>query len=546
MSPLNTIKVWSYIKKYKLQISVIIVFSIISMMSSIVVPYLNGLFIDILITTTSVDDIFRYATVIIIIGLLGTLASYYVNMSTAKLTANTSFDMLSNTINHIQKMPYETFTSKFNPAYLIQRVSGDLNIMFSFFLSNFMNVFLKGMSFVIITFVIALINIEIFFISLAFLPIYLICYIVLKKPLFNRNVEYKERQNHYSKTMFEQINRVQEIKAEATFEKSKHLENRSFAEYLQSLISFNRISYLFASLDGIIVVLFQSVVLVIGGIQIIEGRLTIGEFTIINTYFALLLSSVKYYFNLGKSYQDYKSSKARMMEIISIEEEHNGDMRLDDVDKISIEHVRYSYIQSSPDIIHGLNTEFYKGKISLITGPNGIGKTTLIYILLGILQNLKEGCVKYNDIDIENIDLYSTRKDGISTLIQRTNFPDSTLEGYLSDILNLDKAEIEAMIHIMELDSMYLSKNFNITEHWDSKVDSLSGGQKQRILLLKALSKRGSVLILDEPSTGLDDDGIYQLMNYLLIHKSDKITIIISHDEKFKKIADEIIQIGNT
>lgn len=139
----------------------------------------------------------------------------------------------------------------------------------------------------------------------------------LKKPLFKRSMELKENQNHFSKVLFEQINRIQEIKAEASFDKSREIEDRSFLTYFKSMISFSRLSYLFSSLDGLIAVLFQSSVLIIGGIQIINGTMTIGQFTIVSTYFLMLINAVKYYFNLGKSYQDYKSSNTRMNELLS-------------------------------------------------------------------------------------------------------------------------------------------------------------------------------------------------------------------------------------
>ena len=184
----KTVDVWKYIKKYKPQLVVIIAFSIISMISAVIVPYLNGMFIDMLIITTSVNQILKYAAVIISIGLLGALASYFVNMSTAKLAAKTTFNMMSDTINHVQKIPYDTFTSKFNPAYLIQRISGDLNTMFTFFLNNFMSIFLQGITFGVVAYIIATINLQIFLLSLLFLPIYLLCYMRLKKPLFKNNV----------------------------------------------------------------------------------------------------------------------------------------------------------------------------------------------------------------------------------------------------------------------------------------------------------------------------------------------------------------------
>ncbi|MDR1405443.1 MAG: ATP-binding cassette domain-containing protein [Candidatus Methanoplasma sp.] len=537
-------KVASYVKKYRLQVAILVAFSIISAISSVVVPYLNGMFIDVLITTASADEIVRFAFIIIAIGLFGAFASYICNMSVAKLTSKTSFDMMSDAIGHVQKIPYDKFISKFNPAYLIQRLSTDVGVLLSFFINNFISIFIQIATFAVTVYVMMAINLQILFISLAFLPIYLLCYMYLKKPMLERNIRYKEDSNHFSKTMFEQINRVHEIKAEASFEKSREIEKKSFSAYFGSMIGFSRISYLFTSLDGLIGVVFQSIVLIIGGIQIINGNMTIGEFTIVNTYFFMLLNVIKYFFNLGKSYQDYKASRIRMEEILSIEKENNGDREVSGISLIKITDASYSYVDDGPLVTDGFSAEFKKGRISLVLGPNGSGKTTLINILLGILQNLRNGKVEYDGVNVSEIDLYSARKDDIAVLLQRSDSPDSTVEEYLQDCLELDRNEIISMIRLMGLESIFAGKNFNIDKYWDSKIANISGGERQKVMLLRTLGKGRNTIVLDEPSAGLDDFSIESLLKYLSAAKADKIIVIISHDLRFRDYADDIIMVN--
>lgn len=536
--------VLNYVRKHKSQIAILIIFSMIATITSIVVPYLNGMFIDVLITTTSVDAIVDFALVIIAIGLFGAFASYTSSMAVAKLTSRTNFDMMSDSIEHVQKMPYEVFTSKFNPAYLIQRLSTDINALVSFFVSNFISVFLQAATFAVVMYLIASINMQVFFLAILFLPVYLISYMFLKKPLFKRSMELKEDQNHFSKVLFEQINRVQEIKAEAAFDKSREAENRSFLAYFRSLMNFSRLSYLFSSLDGLIAVLFQSSVLIIGGIQIINGDMTIGQFTIVSTYFMMLIGAVKYYFNLGKSYQDYKSSNARMNELLTIEQERNGIRRLDGISSITVDNASFSYVANGPSVIGDMTAEFRKGRIALITGPNGSGKTTLINILLGILQNLRQGSVRYNGVDVGDIDLYSTRREDIATLLQRVDLPDASVEEYINDALGLDRTGIMSMARVMGLEDMFFGKNFDLSRYWDTKLNTMSGGEKQKVMLLKVLGKGKSVMVLDEPSTGLDDYSIETLLKYLSAVKQDRTVIIISHDQRFREIADDVIMVG--
>lgn len=533
-----------YLSKYKFYVILLVSFSIIGTASTLIVPYYTGIFIDALITTASKKTVFDYALIIIFVGIMGAVASYFNSMTTVKLTTKASFDLMRDTISHIQKIPYDTYTKKFNPAYLVQRIGTDVNTLVSFVIGNFIMVFLNGITFVIIIVLIAEINISIFLLAIAFLPVYLLCYMVLRKPLFKRSKEMKENQSHYSKVLFEQLNGIQEIKIEAAFDKSKNNMERNFKKYLRSMISFSHASYVFTSLDTTISICFQSGALIVGGLQIINGQMTVGEFTIVIAYFYILITIVKYYFNLGKSYQDSNSSYARMREIFDIEEERNGSTVIRDINSVEIKNVTYSHAESGPDLIEGLSVRFEKDKIYLITGPNGVGKTTLINIMLGILQNLKGGSVEYNGLDTSNVDLYTARKDEIATMLQRVDIPDATVEEYLDDALSLEGTdEILNMIRIMGLEGMYIDKNFDINEHWNTKMNVMSGGEKQRIILLKVLGKGSNVLIMDEPSTGLDDHSISCLLNCLLTLKKERIIILTSHDSRFKCIADEIVSL---
>lgn len=197
-----------------------------------------------------------------------------------------------------------------------------------------------------------------------------------------------------------------------------------------------------------------------------------------------------------------------------------------------------------PDVIDSLTAGFRKGEISLISGPNGIGKTTLINITLGILQNLKSGTVEYNGVNTDDVDLYSARRDGISVLIQRTDLPDSTVEGYLEDALGLERNGIASMIRLMGMEDSFLGKDFDVSKYRDTKINTMSGGEKQKIMLIKVLGRRKDVMILDEPSTGMDDAGIEGLLDYIVSVRKDRITVIISHDRRFVRIADNIIELS--
>ena len=531
----------NYMKNYRFFIIVIVTFSTIFTFISIILPFLNGRFVDLIIGSTDLNEVIKFAMLIISLGLFGVLAAYVNNMALVKLANRSTLDLISNTIGHIQRMPYDIFVSRFNPAYLVQRINNDAYAVTTFIINNFAMVFLQAGSFIAIMYIMATINTQVFLLILVFMPAYVLCYMLLRKPLYQKNMRLKEDQNHLSKVLFEQMSQIHVIKAEASFDNSIRIEKRGFEKYMDSLVKFNRVSYLFTSLDGIIAVVFQAIVLLIGGIQIVNGKMTLGEFTIVSTYFAMLIASLKYYFNLGRAYQEYKASYSRMDEIYSIDVENNGSVKLDSINNIILDKVTYSYPNQDMPIIREMSARFNKGDIVLITGKNGAGKSTMMNVIMGILQNIQDGNIKYDGIGISDIDLYSLRNERMATLLQNSRCPDVTVREYLSDYFALDEMGIVSLIGIMGLQETFLGDNFDLSKFWDKRMEALSGGERQKIMLIKALGKGKDIVVLDEPSTGLDVKTMNDITDYLDVTRKSRICIIISHDSIFERISNSII-----
>ena len=116
---------------------------------------------------------------------------------------------------------------------------------------------------------------------------------------------------------------------------------------------------------------FQAITLILGGALVLKGQLSIGQYTIINIYFLNLLTLIKYFFGLGKEYQDVKSSIDRINEIFSIPLENNGTVCLEKIKEIDIKNfcIRNLFC---------FNEKLEVNNMYVVTGENGIGKTTFL------------------------------------------------------------------------------------------------------------------------------------------------------------------------
>jgi Cu-processing system ATP-binding protein len=182
-------------------------------------------------------------------------------------------------------------------------------------------------------------------------------------------------------------------------------------------------------------------------------------------------------------------------------------------------------------VLSALNLRIEKQGIFAILGPNGSGKTTLIKAILGMVIPDK-GEIKVSG---KNIKSSSDYRKQIDYLPQIANFPS-----------NLKVKELIRMIKDLRGKTdreRKLIEQFGLSPFLDKKLGNLSGGTKQKVNILLTFMFDSPILILDEPTTGLDPLALIQLKELILEEKQRGKTILItSHIMSFvEEMTDEIV-----
>jgi Cu-processing system ATP-binding protein len=183
------------------------------------------------------------------------------------------------------------------------------------------------------------------------------------------------------------------------------------------------------------------------------------------------------------------------------------------------------------DVLNGINLSIKKGGIFAVLGPNGSGKTTIIKSILGMVIP-DEGTIKVFESNIKNNSDYRHK---IDYLPQIANFPS-----------NLKVNELIKMIKDLrgktEVDKD-LIKTFKLEPFLNKKLGTLSGGTKQKVNIVLTFMFNSPIIILDEPTTGLDPISLIRLKELIQAEKAKGKTIIItSHIMSFvEEVADEIV-----
>ena len=199
------------------------------------------------------------------------------------------------------------------------------------------------------------------------------------------------------------------------------------------------------------------------------------------------------------------------------------------------------------NLFNNLNLEIKKNKLNFLFGKSGSGKTTLIN-LISCLIKPKKGKMIVNNIDIFNSD-HNIQNNWISSIgyISQESVLASTsiLENITLFEKNYDKHLLEKSILLSNLNDFVKNNSEGLMYQVGELGDKLSGGQKQRINIARALYHSPSLLICDEITSSLDNKNKYEIIKEINKLKENLTVIFITHDEKLKSYADNIINLNN-
>jgi iron complex transport system ATP-binding protein len=206
---------------------------------------------------------------------------------------------------------------------------------------------------------------------------------------------------------------------------------------------------------------------------------------------------------------------------------------------ISVSNLRVSY--DGIEVLHGIDAKFPDGKISVIMGPNGCGKSTTMRSLVRMVPE-QSGRLVLDDRDLSWLTTQEVARK-IAYLPQSRNVPDITVERlvlhgrfpYLSYPRRYRKEDWEKVDQALEW--------VGLTELRERKMENLSGGQRQKAYMAMALAQDTEVILMDEPTTFLDIKNQFDMLDRAKALAADGKTIImILHDfESVLHYADHVV-----
>ncbi|MBT4039333.1 MAG: ATP-binding cassette domain-containing protein [Rhodospirillales bacterium] len=343
-------------------------------------------------------------------------------------------------------------------------------------------------------------------------------------------------------TACEQIDTVRGFNAYRFLQKAwvhtlgKTTKSRQSGEMSQSIM--NTISQSASALLGVAIIS-------VGAMRVVDGSLDVGSMIGANILAARALMPIIRLAQLGVIFAGAKEGLRQLREFSAIPQEaEGGSVKPNYTGAIEFKDAAFAYPGSSTPVFESFSFTIKPNTITVVCGENGAGKSTLARILAGVLD-LSRGQVLVDGLDLQQASLNWWRTQ-IAYLPQEPKLLNATIrENILVAAPETDEARLSQVVQSAGL-SKYLDESADGLESQITNAGaSLSLGIRRRIALARALVSACKVAIFDEPTDGLDREGvasIYAVMKNLSAQGCS--IIVISHDAKLIKGAGQVVDLN--
>ena len=527
-----------YIKEYKLQylyvvIGIILTVAATTATAQIMKPLMDDMFIK-------RDEKMLYLIPIGLVGIyfLKSLGSYiqsvYMNYIGQHIVSRFRELLLEKIIRSDMKFLYLNRSGE-----LISRVTNDIGRI-QYFVSNMLPELFRE-SFTVISLIgyVIYLNPKLAFYSLILVPLIVYPLIMIARKLKKYSHRSQAKNADVVTRLTEVFNNSEIIKANATetYEiKRFSMENwRFFKISMKSVYVGELVSPIMEIIGagGLAAVIF------VGGHEVYNNHMSVGEFTAFLTAVGLVFQPIRRIGSIYSKIQDAVAASERVFEVLDIDSEiKDGELVLqEDISSVEFLHVGLSY--NKKEALKNISFSIKDGQNIALVGDSGGGKSSLVNLVLRFYDT-STGKILINGKDIKEYTQKSLRYH-ISLVSQRVYIFQDTLAANVAYGQEIDRQKVEEALKLADA-SEFVSKLENgIDTPMEEFGANLSGGQRQRIAIARAIYKHASLLLFDEATSALDNESEKRIQNALKSYSKDKITITIAHRLSTIEEADNIL-----
>jgi ATP-binding cassette subfamily B protein len=481
------------------------------------------------------------------IAIIDAISNYLEKSATTTVSQMVSHDLRLTVYDHIQKLSLADHDEA-QTGDLITRVTSDIEAVEDFITSALLGVFVNSLTLLGMMAVMFYINWRFALIALSITPVLMIVVYSLTRRIKKMSRAARKKKGELVSTVQEVLTSTRVVQAFAREDYEQERFETQSMENVEAALQARGLKAKLAPLVDVIAAVGTCLVLGFGGRMALNGQMAAGTLIVFIFYLTAMYKPMRELSKMTDTISKASVGYERIQEILGVESKVRDLPRARKAPKfkgrIEFDDVSFSYDGEYP-VLKNISLTIEQGQIAAIMGPSGTGKSTLVN-LIARFYDPTAGKVKIDGTDIRNYTLKSLR-DQISFVLQEALLFRATIWANIA--YGKPDAPQKEIIRAAELanarefiDKMPQGFNTMIGE----RGVTLSGGQRQRIAIARAVLRDSPILILDEPTTGLDAGSEQMIMEALNRLIKGKTAIIIAHDLSAFSKADIIFVIKDS
>ena len=475
------------------------------------------------------------------IAVLGAISSYVEKYLTTSVSQWVTHDLRRTLYNHIQRLSLAEY-DKTQTGDLISRVTSDINAVQDFINSALLGIIVNVLTLVGMAGVMFYINWRFTLIALSIAPALFAVVYYLTRRIKKASREVRKKESELVSVVQEVLTSARVVKAfaredfEVTRFESQSLEN------VETALEARSIKAKLSPIVDVMVAIGTCLVLAYGARLALSGQISAGVLIVFLLYLGKMYKPMR---DLSKSTDTVSKAMVgyeRIEEVLDIEARVRDLPRARKAPRfkgnIAFDHVSFSYDDKVP-VLKDVSFEIEAGQVAAIVGPSGVGKTTIIS-LIPRLYDPQSGTIKIDGTNIRSYKLKSLREQ-ISFVLQDTLlFHTSVLENIAYGKPDASPDEIIRAAKQANAHEFIVQLSEGYGTMVGERGVTLSGGQRQRIAIARAIVRNTPILVLDEPTTGLDSSSEQAVIEALERLMKGRTCIVVAHHLNTIRHADVI------
>lgn len=537
--------IFGYINKYKIRFYFAFVAVLISSLISMINPYLSGKLVDEVIMKNKLNMLIYILGIMILVTVIKAIIRYTYQMTFERVSQNVIFEIRQQMYNKLQELDLDYY-NKTRTGDIMARMTGDMDAIRHFVAWVMYNIFENVTVFIFAIGSMFIINAK--FTIFMFLLTPIVAYCAYKMTIESNPIFYdiREQFSKLNTVVQENIsgNRVVKAFAKEKYEISKFEERNK--SYMDSNMDLAKVTQKYMPILNGLSNMFTVVMILVGGIIIINDKLTIGELVMFNGLIWAINNPMNMVGWLINDVQRFIAASRKIRILLSEETKIKNPVDGIKPKKINgeIEFRNVNFEYGYETVLKNINFHIKPGQRVAIFGQTGSGKSTIIN-LIERFYDVTSGEILIDGVNVKEYDIHALRKN-ISISMQDVFLFSNTIEDNIRyGIPEVENSRIAWAAEMSDADN-FINK---LSESYGTIVGErgvgLSGGQKQRITLARSIIKDPSILILDDTTSALDVETEAVIQKNLNTIYKDKTTFIIAHRISSIKNSDLILVLDN-